>query len=135
MKRRLILPITLVLYAGQSFAGDLQSGGTSVANGFPASPHQAQVLGLSKSRSTEGNRSDSAREGLVNTYKGFPASRHQLEVFGVRSKLAVQASVTTAIAIIADGAPGPRLGDGSYKGSAREAALLFGDIPGGFLRD
>ena len=104
MKSRLILPVMVALLASKTFAGSLPSTRASGSNGIPASPHQVQVLGLSKSRGTEDGRFGSTRRGLANTYNGLSVSRHQLEVFGFRSNFAVLPSVTTAIAIGADSA-------------------------------
>jgi hypothetical protein len=102
MKSRLILPVMLALIASRTFAGDLQSTMASGLNGIPASPHQLQVLGLSKSKGIDDGRTRSTREGFVSTYRGLPVSRHQLAVFGFRSKLAVLPSVTTVMANGAD---------------------------------
>ena len=113
MKSRLILPVMVALLASETFAGSLPSTRTSGSNGIPASLHQVQVLGLSKSKGTVDGRFSSTREGFVSTYRGLPVSRHQLEVFGFRSKLAFLPSVTTAMAKGADRADPalPRLGD------------------------
>ena len=102
MKSRLILPVMVALLASETFAGNLPSTRASASNGTPVSPHQMQVLGLSKSKGTVDGRFRSTREGFVSTYRGLPVSRHQLEVFGFRSKLAFLPSVTTAMAKGAD---------------------------------
>jgi len=89
MKSRLILPVMVALLASETFAGNLPSTRASASSRIPASPHQVQVLGLSKSKGTVDGRFSSTRQGFVSTYRGLPVSRHQLEVFGFRNNLAV----------------------------------------------
>jgi hypothetical protein len=97
MKSRLILPVMVALLASETFAGDLPSTGGSASNWIPASPHQVQVLGLSKLRGTEDNRFSYARETLVNTYRGLPVSPSQLQLLGFDGTLAFLPPLKTAM--------------------------------------
>ena len=102
MKSRLILPVMVALLASETFAGDLPSTGASAANWIPASPHQVQVLGLSKLRGTEDGRFSYTRETVRNTYRGLPVSPHQLELLGFDDTLAFLPLVSTAMTTPAD---------------------------------
>jgi hypothetical protein len=102
MKNRLILPVMVALLASETFAGDLPSPRTSVSNWIPASPHQVQVLGLSKLRGTEDSRFSYTRETVRNTYRGLPVSPHQLQLLGFDDALAFLPLVSTAMATPAE---------------------------------
>ena len=82
MKSRLILPVMVALLASETFAGNLPSTRAPASNWIPASPHQVQVLGLSKLRGTEDSRFSHTRETVRNTYRGLPVSPHQLQILG-----------------------------------------------------
>ena len=97
MKSRLILPVMVALLASETFAGNLPSTGASASNWIPASPHQVQVLGLSKLRGTEDSRLSYTRETFVNTYRGLPVSPHQLEILGFDGTLAFLPPLKTAM--------------------------------------
>ncbi len=101
MKSRLILPLMVALLTSETFAGDLPSTGGSASNGIPASPHQVQVLGLSKLRGTEDSRFSYTR-GALNTYRGLPVSPHQLQILGFDDTLAFLPLVKIAMTTPAD---------------------------------
>jgi hypothetical protein len=102
MKNRLILPVMVALLASETFAGDLRTTGASASNWIPASPHQVQVLGLSKSRGTEDGRFSYTRETLMNTYRRLPVSPHQLQILGFDDTVAPLPLVKTAMTAPAD---------------------------------
>ena len=102
MKNSLILPVMAALLASETFAGDLPSTAASASNGIPASPHQAQVLGLSTLSGTEDGRFSYTRETVLNTYRGLPVSPHQLEILGFDDTFAFLPLVNTAMATPAD---------------------------------
>jgi hypothetical protein len=102
MKNRLILPVMVALLASETFAGDLRTTGASASNWIPASPHQVQVLGLSKSKATEDSRFSYTRETSVNTYRRLPVSPHQLQILGFDDTFAFLPLVNTAMITPAD---------------------------------
>ena len=102
MKSRLIIPVMAALLASETFAGNLPSTGASASKGFPASPHQVQVLGLSTLRGTEDGRLSYTRATVRNTYRGLPVSPHQLQILGFDDTLAFLPLVSTAMTTPAD---------------------------------
>jgi hypothetical protein len=102
MKNRLILPVMVALLTSEAFAGNLPSSGASASNGIPASPHQVQVLGLSKLRGTEDSRLSYTRETVLNTYRGLPVSPHQLQILGFDDTFAFLPLVNIAMTTPAD---------------------------------
>ena len=102
MKNALILPVMVALFASKTFAGNLPITGVSGSNWIPASPHQVQVLGLSKLRGTEDSRFSYTGETLVNTYRGLPVSPHQLQILGFDGTVALLPPVKTAMTTPAD---------------------------------
>ncbi len=65
MKSRLILAVLSAIFTAEVLAGAFPSARSMVPNGFPASPHQVQVLGSG----IEDGRLGSTPEGPVNTYQ------------------------------------------------------------------
>jgi hypothetical protein len=89
MKRTIILTAIAALISGETVASDPNPGTRfSELSGMPASPHQRQVLGVSRNKPERAGFGrfdpvDSDPESGTQsspTYKGLPASPHQLKV-------------------------------------------------------
>jgi hypothetical protein len=80
MKGRLILTTVLTLVSCATLAATSLSRHKDYAlDGFPASPHQIQVLNLKHSRAAAFARLETmAKERGQETYQGIPVSPHQL---------------------------------------------------------
>ena len=81
MRSKIILAIMVALLSGETLAADpLPSVRFSELSWIPASPHQLQVLGLSKVEGAGHAGFTPVPASWVDTYKGVPLSPHQLEV-------------------------------------------------------
>ena len=85
MTSKIIVAIIAALLSGETLAADpLPSAKFSELSGIPESPHQLQVLGLSKLEGAGHAGFTLVPESWVDTYKGIPVSPHQLEVLITR---------------------------------------------------
>lgn len=92
MKTKIVVAMMVTLFLGETFAAALPSSGRSTGLsarsaeliGLPASPHQWQVLGLSRLEGAKDTHADvrPIPDSWADTYRGVPASPHQLEVLG-----------------------------------------------------
>jgi hypothetical protein len=81
MTSKIIVAIIAALLSGETLVADpLPSTRFSELSWIPASPHQLQVLGLSKVEGAGHAGFTPVPTSWVDTYKGVPLSPHQLEV-------------------------------------------------------
>lgn len=81
MKDQFILAMVLTLVSGATLAGTSLSRHQDYGlDGYPASPHQIQVLNLKHSRAAAFARLETmAKEREQEAYQGIPVSPHQMQ--------------------------------------------------------